>query len=185
VDYGTTSATSTATVWAKWTSSGAVSYGAVSYQDQYIIQPVKQTEEQLAAMAAAAEQRRIAEEERIAKAKREAEALRLRREAADKTAKALLDMFLTPAQQKTMNEIESIIVKAENEKWYRIRKGSSCNVDELDGENGKVVARLCVVPRWDYQVPVADQMLAQKLMLETNAAEFMRIANRFPVPQVQ
>lgn len=58
---------------------------------------------------------------------------------------------------------------------YRINRGRSRNVQEVDPGNGRIIKTLCAHPV--AYVPDEDTMLAQKLMLETAEAEFLRIAN--------
>jgi hypothetical protein len=44
-------------------------------------------------------------------------------------------------------------------------------------DKGSIVGRYCIHPR---DVPAPDAMLAQKLWLENNEAEFLRVANFTP-----
>lgn len=105
--------------------------------------------------------------------------LQAKREA-EKRARDLLDMFLTPEQRQSLEQQSAIVVKAESERVYRIKKGRVGNIEELDSE-GKIINRLCVHP--NLQVPDYDTMLTQKIWLETNEAELRRIANITPVRQ--
>lgn len=57
---------------------------------------------------------------------------------------------------------------------YRIKRGRQGNVFSLDGRGG-LIERLCIHP--EAYVPDADTMLAQKLLLETDEAAFLRTAN--------
>lgn len=150
----TASAHSTSAAWTAW-SEGTVSNATpINYDPAYYI-PVHQTPKQLEAAAEASRQRKE------------------KREQANARAEELLRSMLTQEQQDQLNIMSAFIIETELRK-YRIRRGRSTNVDELDG-SGKVVARLCAHPREG--VPNADTMLAQMLMLQTDEAEFRRIAN--------
>jgi hypothetical protein len=59
-------------------------------------------------------------------------------------------------------------------KVYRIEYGYAGNV-KLLGNDGQPVKRYCI--HADYRLPYEDQMLAQKMLLEANEPEFLRIAN--------
>ena len=153
-----TSGTSANTVWLSWTSSSG----------NYIrVAPRQQTAEELATQAAQREQwAREAEERRLA----EVEATR--------KADELLAMFLTPEQRDELARQSAFVVESEMGKKYRIKRGWSHNVEELDAE-GKVVGSHCIHP--SVLVPHGDNMLAQKIMLENREADFRRIANFNPV----
>lgn len=60
------------------------------------------------------------------------------------------------------------------ERVYRIGRGRSRNVQQVDA-SGRVLKTLCAHPTAN--VPDADTMLSQKLMLETQETDFLRIAN--------
>lgn len=110
-------------------------------------------------------ERRNAEEERREKAAAEA----------DVRAEELLRSLLTPEQIDNLEKQSAIIVKSEMGKQYRIKRGWSGNVEELD-DSGKPIASYCAHP--GEVVPRADNMVAQLLMLKTQEAEFLRTANR-------
>jgi hypothetical protein len=76
------------------------------------------------------------------------------------------------------------VQRGEATRVYRIRRGQVQNIElmeELPNGDLKPVRTLCAHP--SILVPDADAMLAQKLMLETNEAEFLRIANHFAAPR--
>ena len=60
-------------------------------------------------------------------------------------------------------------------KRYRVDRGRSGNVKLLN-DAGSIVRKYCIHPV-DASVPVADVMLSQKLLLEANEEEFLKIAN--------
>jgi len=95
-------------------------------------------------------------------------------------AERLLRDFLTQEQKNDLTKygfFKLYVKKGEETKVYRIRRGQHRNVDLMEELGGKLVPRksLCLHP--SMAVPDADAMLVQKLMLETNEDEFLRIAN--------
>jgi hypothetical protein len=112
------------------------------------------------------------EEQRLAREAREM-AARIKREAATKRAEELLLVCLTEEQRKQYTELgyfETLV----NDKVYRINRGRSGNVQLIEG--GVPKAKFCIHPR--AIIPDQDTMLAQLLMLRTDEAEFLRVANR-------
>lgn len=170
-DTATTSwVTTNQTIWTSWnTSASAVTIPI--YAREAIVRPPPETAEQ-----------RAARYEREARAAREREELnrrlRAEREAADRRAEALLRAHLTPEQQRQLVEKDWFLIDTASGKKYRINRGRSANVDVLD-ENGKVVRSLCAHPREN--VPDADTMLSQLLMLTHEEQDFLRMANVHPI----
>jgi len=113
-------------------------------------------------------------EQKVARLKLEAER-EAKRKAASMRAEHLLFTILTPTQVKqyTDEDFIELIIKG---RTYRVRKGYSRNIDLI--EAGKPVARYCAHPKNAYDTPIPDSMLAQILMLQTNEAEFLKVANR-------
>jgi hypothetical protein len=87
---------------------------------------------------------------------------------------------LNPQQLRTFQKNGWFIVEGGKTKTkYRIRAIESmvANVDVLDRLEEKMTHRLCGhVPT--HKVPLGDQLLAQKMMLELSEDDFLRIANR-------
>lgn len=93
-------------------------------------------------------------------------------------AEAILRENLTPTQRRALDRWGGFKVIAGSGKTYRIDRGQSGNVKELGRSRvgaARVVASYCIHPTG---LPTADVMLAQKLLLEANEPEFLRIANR-------
>jgi len=67
-------------------------------------------------------------------------------------------------------------------KRYRIKHGTSMNIQELDG-GGRPRVGWCFAPK-GYLV-AGDVTLAQKIALETDERGALAVANRFPVPMGQ
>lgn len=93
-------------------------------------------------------------------------------------AKALLFSHCTAEQIAQYESAKSfIVIGGETGATYRINRKSQINVDVMDGDT--VAYRLCTVNDPDYEVPIEDQLLAQKTMIELNEAEFLYIAKRW------
>lgn len=121
-------------------------------------------------------QRRLREEQRQAELERVQQ-----RDAAKLRARELLFEHLTPQQRDTFDANGWFIVQGGQSKTrYRIRAAESMagNVDVLSPVDQRhATHRLCAhVPIG--MVPLGDQLLAQKIMLELAEDEFLRTANR-------
>jgi hypothetical protein len=90
---------------------------------------------------------------------------------AETRAKRLLVENISPAQRKSLKDHGHFDVLVGG-KTYRIKWGSHGNVYLVQG--GREVRSFCIQPP---DVPAGDAMLAQKLLLETDEASFLRIAN--------
>jgi hypothetical protein len=132
---------------------------------------VRETPEQAADRAAKAELARQA-------AVIEAAKVKVFTDTAKARARRLLFSMLNADQQKELDEKNHFHLTVHSRdgsiKVYRIEHGYAGNV-KLLGVDGQPVKRYCI--HADYRLPYEDQMLAQKLMLETNEPEFLRIAN--------
>jgi hypothetical protein len=132
---------------------------------------VKKTPEQIAEEAAQAELRRQAAAIEAAKVKAFTDTAKAR-------ARKLLLSMLNVDQQKELEEKNhfhlTVHDRSGSMRVYRIEHGYAGNV-KLLGVDGQPVKRYCI--HADSRLPFEDQMLAQKLMLEANEAEFLRIAN--------
>lgn len=91
---------------------------------------------------------------------------------AHERALRLLLRCLTPAQRADFERTKSFKVRGRSGRYYRITYGTIANVEVLPPA-GTIARRLCAGPTG---VPIPAVMLAQKLMLETQEAEFLRIA---------
>lgn len=166
--------------WPAWNTSTATSCATtntattwVYWNDQYYVlaEPVTNpmTADQL---AEAAQRHRERQAELQAQAAKQA---RLAAEA-DSRAAELLKANLTEAQRLELAREQSFtVVSRDGQRNYRVKKGWSHNVERID-EAGKRLHTLCAHP--SVNVPLYDNMLAQKLMLEHSEDDFLRIANR-------
>ncbi len=92
-------------------------------------------------------------------------------------SRELLVACLTPAQRLEFDRTHAFSVRGESGRRYRVGFGTVANIEVL-GSRGEVLYRLCAKPA---DLPTPAVMLAQKLMLETREAEFLRVAARHPV----
>lgn len=161
VTWASTATASTSNVWVQWTTActdTAVSIGNLARAIQPETDEQRQTRER---------------QETETRLRRESEILE--REEAKQKAETLLLSMLDPEQTKELQEKNSFVLVSELANRYRIRRGRSMNVDQLDTE-GKKIATLCAHPR--EAVPDADTMVAQMLMLTNHEQDFLRVANR-------
>lgn len=100
-----------------------------------------------------------------------------KRDEAEARAEKLLLENLSLQQRLDYEKHRYFVVHGRNKTRYRIRRGRSGNVDVVT-KSGHIEHRLCAHPN-EY-VPDCDTMLAQKLMLEFDEANFLRVANRHP-----
>ena len=89
----------------------------------------------------------------------------------------LLVEQLSPEQRRQYNRSGYFdVTGGVSGKQYRIRQGSSMNIEQLD-KKGRRVCTLCFTPRGG--LVTGDVMLAQKVALEAFEREALRIANKF------
>lgn len=117
------------------------------------------------------------EQELINKQRRE-------RLAAQAKAMAFLKEHLTPEQINDLDGHGWFFVKGGSTgRRYRIRNNSQMNVDELrevqasDGSMREAPVRVHCVVAAEKGIPLGDQLLMQKLMLETDEHKFLKTAN--------
>ena len=108
--------------------------------------------------------------------RRASPSFRLAEREGGKRARELLFAQLTAAQRAEVERWHGFTVRGQSGRLYRIGFGSVANIEALD-EHGNAEYRLCACPR---RLPAWGVMLAQKLMLESREAEFLRVAIRHP-----
>jgi hypothetical protein len=98
------------------------------------------------------------------------------RRKAEQRAYTLLKEWLSPEQIARFESYGYFEVSGSHSgKCYRIRRDRNMNIDELDGD-GSRVAVWCFGPVG--QLPLGDNMLAQKIALETDEQAALAVANR-------
>jgi hypothetical protein len=98
------------------------------------------------------------------------------RKKVEQRAYILLKEWLSPEQLAQLERHGYFEVRGSHSgKCYRIRRDRNMNIDELDGK-GFRVAVWCFGPTG--QLPLGDNMLAQKIALETDEQAALAIANR-------
>lgn len=91
-------------------------------------------------------------------------------------ALALLRRYLTPSQRQMLAARNAFLVIGSNNQVYLISAQSHVqNIYRL--VRGQVVERHCAHIRDTFCCPISDHLLAQKVMLETDALSFHRLAN--------
>jgi hypothetical protein len=95
----------------------------------------------------------------------------VRRRQARLRAEALLWVWLSPAQRKQYRARRWFEVTTTSGRRYRILPGGVVRLDP----RGSAYCIEATSP-----VPVADEMLANKLLLETDERQFLATAHRFP-----
>lgn len=151
-------ATSSVNPWPSWNEAYTASWRQLS-------STVISAEE-----VAAQEQWRAARREESIRAEGE-------RALARERAQTLLRDNLSAAQREELaakGHFTITILEGEARRTYRIKKGRSRNVQQVD-DRGRVLKTLCAHPM--IACPDEDTMLAQKLWLETREREFLQVAN--------
>lgn len=136
---------------------------------------IVQREQEIAARRAADEERNRIQQE-----------ARAQRQAVTDRATALLLEHLTALQRETYHKNGWFIVEGGRSKTrYRINtKSSAGNIEVLENRRrdvDQVTSRLCCHASYDKHLPLHDQLLAQKIMLELAEDDFLRTANRTQV----
>ena len=104
------------------------------------------------------------------------------RKAAIEKAWHLLKDHLNDNQRKSLDENKFFLVKGgKTGTPYRIRDNGSLvgNIDVLNPVDGNVIHRLCAHGE-DKWLPMGDQLFIQKVMLELNEENFVKVANVHP-----
>lgn len=183
-----TGGTESAHIWNSWNSAttcNSITLNTAAWEAwnylaasniQYV-RPRMQTREELARIEAEAKAHR----EKMAREQRQFQA---RRRLANVKAKMLLTRFLDEEQRRDLEKYGFFKLYVQRDgvtKVYRIRRGQVQNIDLVEEmPNGllRPIKTLCAHPT--EQVPDADAMLFQKLMLETEEEKFLKIANHMP-----
>jgi hypothetical protein len=175
-------------VWTNWQDTGTANEPffnewatnpnhTPNFQRQYMGQyqpPAPETAEEREARV----QRELQQRERWERERAERERRRIEREAgleaARVEAKALLDSLLTETQKNSLENEDWFLVIGKSGNIYRLRRGRVGNIDLISPE-GRVLRSLCSHP--GPRLPNADDLVAQKLYLETDDEYVQKQAN--------
>lgn len=102
-----------------------------------------------------------------------------RREKSEARGLKLLKEWLSP-EQLALYELAGYfeVIGSDTGKRYRINRGTQLNIEELDPA-GEPVCTWCFLPEGD--LVAGDVMLAQKIALETDEREALKVANRIAI----
>lgn len=104
--------------------------------------------------------------------RRSAKLNRKKSQAANYRARSLLHRHLTRQQRAELRHTRAFKILGRDGRTYEITEGTATNVF-LEHEGTRYA--LCVVPK-EEGLPLYDQLLAQKIMLETDPDAFLRLA---------
>jgi len=94
---------------------------------------------------------------------------------ATKKAAKLLRRHLDKDQKSEFRRFKHFHVRSSDGFLYRIENSSCWNVSRV--EDGEVTAKFCVIFKV-FNIPIPDQMLIQKFMLQSHPDQFFKIANK-------
>ena len=170
-----TTANNTTTAWSMWTNDNSTSTADNAW-DHWITYDLGTSAKNIIYRAPAPKPKPLtaAEQERRqrlnAETQKRMESQRIAKERAEKLLVSCLDK-----EQREDLEVHSRFRILVGSNWYSIGRGHAGNVYLLDKEGDRPTVRYCAHPI--DSVPDADAMLAQKLLLETDEAAFVQIAN--------
>ena len=108
--------------------------------------------------------------------RKQAEATEKKRVAAKDRARRLLVSILSDDQRQQYEKENSFELQV-NGRFYRIHPGG--RVAKLDPVTKKPKSHLCIHPHNAYELPGEDWAVSQKLLLESNEEEFLKLANEW------
>lgn len=168
-------------IWPYWNQyiTGSQTVGVVyeeqvwsAWNEEYVPRSAIALNPILAKQPDAEQRAKLDEAKRIQEQKvRDEEAKRL---AAKKRAAQLLKSTLSRKQQEQFAAIRSFDLEV-GDKLYRVIPGQ--RVQRLNKQTKAVERYFCIHTAYDHPVPAEDTALAQKLLLEADEAQFLRIAN--------
>ncbi len=171
----TTDCTTNDTTWVTWTS--ATETITLECRDATPYQAESLSQEEI-------DRRHAEQQQRITNARQASEQAEKERVAARKRAMKLLLTNLTKKQKNQFDKHQFFIVQGgKSKRKYRIRSHKNAvsipmaNIDVLHHDNDNDVDhRICF--HLSYGIPLGDQLLAQKLMLEHDEDKAIEVSNR-------
>lgn len=94
-------------------------------------------------------------------------------------AEKLLDAHLTHKQRRELKKKKLFHVRGQDGNLYQITHYGHQNVFQIEG--GRRIRQFCAVSSG--QVPIADLLLAQKFLIESDIAHFLKIANKWDIKE--
>lgn len=168
--YTTAAAATTSTAWTAWVVTSDGRAHPIYARQPAPYAPPKPRELSAEEKAERDRKAREAEETRVgAEVKRKAD-----EEAADTRAEELLVASLDADQKAEYARDKSFHTRDRQGRRYRIRRAWSGHVTRLN-DAGKETERFCIHP--GVQVPLPDNQLLAKLMIEADEERFFRTAN--------
>ena len=155
-------------IWTGWVEDGN-STPVLTIRNNHFVQP---TPVYVRPNLSLEEQQQMDERERLVAAAAEED--RKKQADAEEIAKKLLLTLLDKAQADSLEKTKKFTVKAKSGSVYEIRHGWAGNVSKLD-EKGQPNTLYCIHP--GIQIPRYDNMIAQKLLIESDEKRFLAIAN--------
>ena len=162
---GTTSADSTWTTWSITTSSDNTTW--TSWSGDCDTEPLPETDEQ-----------RVERERQEAEWERERKSEEKKQKNAEKKAKKLLMGLISKADYRKFCDLGYIDVEGKSGKLYRIEPGCQVKVFESKTKLNIYIDSLCILTE-DTNLPLADEVIWKKLMVEANEKQLLKIANHF------
>lgn len=183
---GTASTTASATscnTWEQWNTTTNWTTANTATNSTAVwggwVRVAELTAEQKAQWEAAALARAEENARRQAEWEKQEEARKKAEEEANKRAEELLTSQLDAEQKEEYRRDKAFTVRCRQGRRYRIRRAWSGHVSRID-DKGKEVERFCIHPR--ERVPLPDNQLLAKLLLESDPDHFLKTANRHAVP---
>ncbi len=179
--YTAANATDTSSVvWGNWATTAATTSDTTRRVHKPRYKPVELTPEQVAEADRLQVELAARQEEERKRLKAEADKRAAEEAAADKRAEELLLSALDAEQKAEYARDQSFHVRAPRTgRRYRIRRGWAGHVERVEGNNR--LERLCIHPV--SRVPLPDNQLIAKLMIESDEESFRKTANITPLAE--
>lgn len=166
------------TVWLSWntTATSAITVNSNQVWTSWIVNTTASTSQwsNWNTIVHETQEQRRAREEAHVRAMAEQKKAEEHRARAKRRARKLLVDHLDEVQRESYEKKGFFYLYTASGKKYRIDQGTHGNVKLIEEKENKILGSYCIQPA---DVPDEDAMLAQKLHLEMNEEEFLRVAN--------